>query len=130
MAEATHLRHALASDVAGKHWTGAVPPVAYRLGADVMPRFASRSSTFRNDSGKRTYTITTSPITSGEELKDQNGLAVLLLMDGSCPAATSTRCTVPRSSDRGREANVVPRAFEIRFQRIEIGRSIRRRCAN
>jgi hypothetical protein len=38
-----------------------------------MPRSNSRSSTFRNDSGKRTYIITTSLITSGEELKRRNG---------------------------------------------------------
>jgi hypothetical protein len=34
-----------------------------------MPRSNSRSSTFRKESGKRTYIITTSRITSGDELK-------------------------------------------------------------
>ena len=34
-----------------------------------MPRSASRSSTFRNDSKKRTHIITTRRITSGKELK-------------------------------------------------------------
>jgi hypothetical protein len=34
-----------------------------------MPRSNNKSSTFRSDSGKRTYIITTSRITSGEELK-------------------------------------------------------------
>ena len=34
-----------------------------------MPRSASRSSTFRKLSGKRTYIITIRRITSGEELK-------------------------------------------------------------
>jgi hypothetical protein len=34
-----------------------------------MPRSASRSSTFRSDSGYFTYIITTRRITSGDELK-------------------------------------------------------------
>jgi hypothetical protein len=34
-----------------------------------MPRSNSRSSTFRNDRGKRTYISTTRRITSGDELK-------------------------------------------------------------
>jgi hypothetical protein len=34
-----------------------------------IPRSASRSSTFLKLRGKRTYTITTRRITSGEELK-------------------------------------------------------------
>jgi hypothetical protein len=34
-----------------------------------MPRSNSRSSTFRSDSGKRTYITTTRRITSGDELK-------------------------------------------------------------
>jgi hypothetical protein len=34
-----------------------------------MPRSASRSSTFRSDSGNFTYFITTSRVISGEELK-------------------------------------------------------------
>ena len=34
-----------------------------------IPRSNSRSSTFRSDSGKRTYISTTSRITSGDELK-------------------------------------------------------------
>jgi len=39
-----------------------------------IPRSNRRSSTFRNDSGKRTYIRTTSRITSGDELKPLNGL--------------------------------------------------------
>jgi hypothetical protein len=39
-----------------------------------MPRSASRSSTFRSDSGYFTYIITTRRITSGELLKQRNGL--------------------------------------------------------
>jgi hypothetical protein len=39
-----------------------------------IPRSNSRSSTFRSDSGKRTYIITTRRITSGDELKRRNGL--------------------------------------------------------
>jgi hypothetical protein len=38
-----------------------------------MPRSNSTSSTFRNDSGYRTYIITTSRITSGEESNQRNG---------------------------------------------------------
>ena len=40
-----------------------------------MPRSQSKSSTFRRDKGKRTYIITTSRMTSGDELKRLNGLA-------------------------------------------------------
>jgi hypothetical protein len=43
-----------------------------------MPRSASRSSTFRRLSGKRTYIITTNRMISGEELKYRNGLAGFL----------------------------------------------------
>ena len=39
-----------------------------------MPRSNSRSSTFLSDSGYRTYIITTSRITSGEESNQRNGL--------------------------------------------------------
>ena len=39
----------------------------------------NRSSTFRSDSGYRTYSITAMRITSGDELKHRNGLAVLLI---------------------------------------------------
>jgi hypothetical protein len=38
-----------------------------------IPRSAKRSSTFRSDSGYRTYIITTRRITSGELLKYRNG---------------------------------------------------------
>ena len=39
-----------------------------------IPRSAKKSSTFRSDSGYRTYIITTRRITSGELLKYRNGL--------------------------------------------------------
>jgi hypothetical protein len=39
-----------------------------------IPHSASRSSTFRSDSGYITYIITTRRITSGELLKQRNGL--------------------------------------------------------
>jgi len=42
-----------------------------------MPRSNNRSSTFRRLSGNRTYIITTSRITSGEEWKYRKGLAGL-----------------------------------------------------
>jgi hypothetical protein len=38
-----------------------------------MPRSNSRSSTLRSDSGYRTYIMTTSRITSGEESNQRNG---------------------------------------------------------
>ena len=44
--------------------------------ADVDAAFEHRSSTFRSESGKRMYIMTTSRITPGEELKhrDEEGL--------------------------------------------------------
>jgi len=42
-----------------------------------MPRSKARSSTLRNDRGKRTYSITTIWITSGELSNQLNGLAGL-----------------------------------------------------
>ena len=44
-----------------------------------MPRSASRSSTFRSDSGYFTYIIITSRITSGELLKQRNGVGGVAL---------------------------------------------------
>jgi hypothetical protein len=42
-----------------------------------IPRSAKRSSTFRSDSGYRTYIITTRRMTSGELLKYRNGLLIV-----------------------------------------------------
>src|SRR5260370_38763590 len=47
-----------------------------------IPRSAKRSSTFRSDSGYRTYIITTRRITSGELLKYRNGLRMVLSYHG------------------------------------------------
>lgn len=44
-----------------------------------MPRSASRSSTFRSDSGYRTYIMTTSRMTSGELSNQRNGLVDLAI---------------------------------------------------
>jgi len=44
-----------------------------------MPRSNNRSSTFRKESGNRTYIITTRRITSGDELKRRNALGGLAL---------------------------------------------------
>jgi hypothetical protein len=61
-----------------------------------MPRSNSKSSTFRSDSGKRTYIMTTSRITSGEELKHRNGEGGLALdLRGM-----ANRYQLPRRSDR------------------------------
>jgi hypothetical protein len=43
--------------------------VAHGVVTDVDPTLNSRSSTFRRLNGNRTYIITTSRITSGDELK-------------------------------------------------------------
>ena len=45
-----------------------------------MPRSNSRSSTFRSESGKRTYIKTTNWITSGEESNQRNGLSGLAML--------------------------------------------------
>ena len=55
-----------------------------------MPRSNSRSSTFRSDSGYRTYIITTSRITSGEESNQRNGLSDLAIMAGYSDLVTAT----------------------------------------
>ena len=44
-----------------------------------IPRSNNRSSTLRRLSGKRTYIITTSRITSADELKYLNGFADLVI---------------------------------------------------
>jgi len=44
-----------------------------------IPRSNNRSSTLRSDSGYRTYIITTSLITSGEESNQRNGLGALVI---------------------------------------------------
>ena len=44
-----------------------------------MPRSNNRSSTLRRLSGNRTYIMTTSRITSGDELKQRNGLAGVVI---------------------------------------------------
>ena len=44
-----------------------------------ISRSTSRSSTFRNDRGYFTYIVTTSRITSGDEVKQRNGLGALAL---------------------------------------------------
>ena len=67
--QAHHAAQPLAARVGGEVRAEAVSPEPHRLGADVDPRSNSRFSTFRKLSGKRTYIITTRPITSGEELK-------------------------------------------------------------
>jgi len=50
------------------------------------PRSNSRSSTLRSESGYRTYIVTTSRITSGEESNQRNGLGGLVMARVSPPA--------------------------------------------
>jgi hypothetical protein len=69
MAKAAHGRDTLPADVGREQRAKAVPPVPHRLATDIVPRSKSRSSTFRNESGKRTYIMTPRRITSGDELK-------------------------------------------------------------
>ena len=70
----------LPADHCGEHRADPVPPERHGLMADVdRLRSASRSSTFRRDSGYFTYTITTSRISSGELLKQRNGFGGLAL---------------------------------------------------
>jgi hypothetical protein len=57
--EAAHARNPLLSDLGREHRTKPVPPKSDGLMTDVDPRSAKRSSTFRNESGYRTYIITT-----------------------------------------------------------------------
>jgi hypothetical protein len=66
-----------------------------------MPRSNSRSSTFRSESGKRTYIMTTSRITSGGELKHRNGEGGLAL-DLRGMAANYK---LPHRSDRARRSH-------------------------
>ena len=75
MGNAANPANALPANVACEHWSKPVPPhkrtVSWRSS---MPRSNRKSSKFRNDSGNRTDNITTRRITSGDELKQQNGL--------------------------------------------------------
>ena len=101
MAEVSYAVHPLPADVVCKQRTKPVPPEPHRLVADVDAALKSRSSTFRKLSGKRTYIITTRRITSGDELKQRNGLAGLrgrgMLL--ACPLLITDRCIW---SDRAR----------------------------
>ena len=74
-----------------------------------MPRSNSRSSTFLRDRGYFTYIITTSRITSGELLKQRNGLAIGTAYNR--PVTSSLNC-----SD-----NAVAAAFADRRPAIEPG---------
>jgi hypothetical protein len=69
LGEAVQMRNPVLSDLCREHRAKPVPPKSDGLMADVVPRSAKRSSTFRSDSGYRTYIITTRRITSGELLK-------------------------------------------------------------
>jgi hypothetical protein len=69
MPEAAHSADPLAADLAREHRSIPVPPLRTDPCQISMPRSNSRSSTFHNDSGKRTYISTASRITSGDELK-------------------------------------------------------------
>lgn len=68
--EAAHPPDPLSLDVSGGHRANPVPPMSQGLVAESMPRSTSRFSTFRRLSGKRTYIITISRMTSGDELKN------------------------------------------------------------
>jgi hypothetical protein len=59
-----------------------------------MPRSNSKYSTFRSDSGNRTYIIATRRMISGEELK-RKGLAGLALDLRGMAAAMSNESALP-----------------------------------
>ena len=65
-----------------------------------MPRSNSRSSTLRNESGKRTYIMNTRRITSGEELKQRNGLGGLARDVRVIAPSSSAQPPEPHWSDR------------------------------
>jgi hypothetical protein len=59
-----------------------------------MPRSNSRSSTFLSDSGNFTYITTTSLMTSGEELKQRNGLdGWIIPLPYAQPISTRLNCS-------------------------------------
>ena len=74
---AARVRDASLTDLGGEHRAKPVPPKPDGLVADVDPRSAKKSSTFRSESGCLTYIITTRRMTSGERLKYRNGLLMV-----------------------------------------------------
>jgi hypothetical protein len=73
-----------------------------------IPRSAKRSSTFRSDSGYRTYIITTRRITSGELLKYRNGLRIGLsyhVRGGPKNCSDTTVATTSRVRDNKKAVN-------------------------
>jgi hypothetical protein len=69
MPQAPHPTDPLTADICSKQRTELFHQCLTVSWEMSMPRSASRSSTFRRLSGKRTYIITTRRITSGDELK-------------------------------------------------------------
>lgn len=68
--KAQHSRHAPPTSLGGEHWTEPVPPVPHRLMANVDPALEHQVFNVpQRDSWKRTYSITTRRITSGNKLK-------------------------------------------------------------
>jgi hypothetical protein len=66
MPEAAHSRCAWATNIGSKRRPKPIPPHLHGSWQMLMLRSNSRSSTFRSESGKRMYIMTTSRITSGE----------------------------------------------------------------
>ena len=73
---AAHVRDTSLADLGGEHRTARFHQNLTVSWLMSIPRSAKRSSTFRSDSGYRTYIITTRRMTSGELLKYMNGLLV------------------------------------------------------
>jgi hypothetical protein len=67
--EAAHARNPVPSDLGREHPAKPVPRNRTVSWLMSIPRSTKRSSTFRNESGYRTYIIATRRITSGELLK-------------------------------------------------------------
>ena len=77
VANAFHPAHPLSPDIARKHRTEPVPPKPHGFVADINATLEQYILDVRRLSGKRTYIMTKTRITSGDELKYRNGLAVL-----------------------------------------------------
>ncbi len=107
----------LPADLRSEHRTEPVTPKPLRLVEMSMPRSASRSSTFRRDSGYLTYIITTRRITSGELSKYRNGF-----VDSAMPetlGAPAVICnqfgpTVPTAPVEGMAMRWLPGAYRSR----------------
>ena len=71
---AAHVRDASLPNLGGEHWAKTVPPELDGLVADVDPTLGQQILDVAQRQRDRTYIITTRRMTSGELLKNRNGL--------------------------------------------------------